>query len=175
MPASYADCIHHLLSEARRAKDAAWQMAPKWTAVEPDSFTIAAVKDALEAIFSRPVINHLTPPRGATDRAADGQMSHDKSSARRWHQSLAKPSFRLLATSRETQSDNSFAPIFLCFLCCLIIPDCHYFSSSLFRSRRRRRVQWKEQKRGKDAEINRRLQRCIQIFAQTPLSRWEMW
>lgn len=85
--------------------------ARMYGAVEPDSFAIAAVKDALLAIFSRPVINHLTPPRGATDRAADGQMSHDKSSACRWHQSLAMPFFRLPAPSRETQSDNSFVPI----------------------------------------------------------------
>lgn len=137
-------------------------------AVEPSSFAITAVKDALLAIFSRPLINHLTPPRGATDRAADGQMSHDKSSARRWHQSLCDAVFPTACSVPRDPIWQLLRSHLLCFLCCLIIPDCHY--SSLFHSgRRRRRVRWKEKKRGKDGEINRRLPRRIQIFAQTPV------
>lgn len=59
------------------------------------SFT--AVKVALLAIFSRSMINHFPPLRGAADTAADSQMSHDKSPARRWHQSPAMPSLWLPA------------------------------------------------------------------------------
>lgn len=47
-------------------------------------------------------------------------------------------------------------PSLMFFFCCLIIPDCHYFS--WFRAERRKRAQRKEE-RGKDVEINRQLPR----------------
>lgn len=152
------DCICHMLNESRRAKDAAWRMW--WRGVE----------DALLAIFSWPVINHLNPPRGATDRAADGQMSHDKSSARRWHPSLVTTSFRLPASSRETQSDNSFAPISSVFSLLFNYPWLSLFLFVPFGKREEKGAAGRRKK--KEAKMEKLIADChgvFKIFAQTPV------
>lgn len=153
------DCLCHMLNESRRAKDAAWWM---WR---------RGVKDALLAISSRPVINHLNPPRGATDRAADGQMSHDKSSARRWHQSLATTSFRLPAPSCETQSDNSFAPISSVFSLLFNYPWLSLFLFVPFGKKEEKGVAERRKKK-EEAKMEKLIADChavFQIFAQTPV------
>lgn len=155
---SYADCIYHLLSETRRGKRCSLTNGAKANnAVKLDSSAAAAVEDALQAIFSRPVINHFAPLRGATDRAADGQMSHDKSSTRRWHQSHAKPSFPTPARPNLT-TPSLPSPMFSLLFNYPWLP---LFLSVSFRKKRKSAV---ERTKKREAKLEKLIADCHAVF-----------
>lgn len=107
--------------------------------------------------------NYFLLPGSQEHNDADCQISDDESLVHRWHQSLMSCSVRPShGNSRFHPSGRDMTTFSLPFLSLLF----NYPQLSLFFFVSSRRTRTKN---------NRLLPRCMQIFAQTPLSRWEMW